>query len=129
MLCCCNATLLLQILTLPLNLIPVIGTMAYVYVNAPLASWDFIGLYYDAMGMSDSEQRLKVVGRGCEKLHPSRALGEDHFRFGMACVFLELMPLVGPTFFSMGNACGAALWACDMQREVRTDKEGEMRVV
>lgn len=37
----------------------------------------------------------------------------------MAAVILELIPLIGPTFFSLGNACGAALWACDMCKEGR----------
>ena len=129
MVCCCSPSLLLQIITLPLNLIPLAGTVAYVYINAPLAAWDYMGLYYDALGLSSAEQKARVVGRGCERLHPSRAFGEDHFRFGMAVVVLELLPLVGPMFFSLGSACGAALWAVDMCREERkAEAEGKVAV-
>ncbi|GMH99486.1 hypothetical protein TrVE_jg3872 [Triparma verrucosa] len=116
LICCCNTTLLLQMVSLPLNLLPVIGTMMYVALNAPLASWDLMSLYYDSIGMNQTEQRRKVLGKGCSKINLSTFFGDSHFRFGMSATFLELFPLVGPTLFTLGNACGAALWACDIVR-------------
>ena len=80
LICCCNTTLLLQMVSLPLNLLPVIGTMMYVALNAPLASWDLMSLYYDSIGMNQTEQRRKVLGKGCSKINLSTFFGDSHFR-------------------------------------------------
>ena len=31
-------------------------------------------------------------------------------------LLLELVPVVGPSFFCLGNACGAALWAIEIEK-------------
>ncbi|GMI09660.1 hypothetical protein TrLO_g5281 [Triparma laevis f. longispina] len=123
LICCCNTTLLLQMVTLPINLLPVVGTMLYVALNAPLASWDLMSLYYDSIGMNEVEQKRKVVGKGCEKINPNTFFGDAHFRFGMSATFVELVPLLGPTLFTLGNACAAALWSCDIEKEKKRGEE------
>jgi len=116
MLCCFTPSLVIQIFTLPLNVFPVIGTIAYLFVNAVTYSWDFMAMYYDAIGLSSSVQRSMVVGNSCSKIMPSNILSNPHFQFGSWCLLLELIPVFGPSFLSLGNACGAALWAVDMER-------------
>ncbi|GMI48581.1 hypothetical protein TrCOL_g1504 [Triparma columacea] len=120
MLCCFTPSLVLQILTLPLNVFPVVGTVAYLLINAVSCGWDLMAMYYDASGMASSSQRALVVGNGCSKIAPQKILSNPHFEFGAMCLLLELVPVIGPSFFCLGNACGAALWAVDLEMQKRS---------
>jgi hypothetical protein len=120
MLCCFTPSLVLQILTLPLNVFPVVGTVAYLLINAVSCGWDLMAMYYDASGMASSSQRALVVGNGCSKIAPQKILSNPHFEFGAVCLLLELVPVIGPSFFCLGNACGAALWAVDLEMQKRS---------
>ncbi|GMH57362.1 hypothetical protein TrRE_jg996 [Triparma retinervis] len=117
MLCCFTPSLVLQIITLPLNVFPVVGTIAYLSINAVSCGWDLMAMYYDASGVASSAQRALVVGKGCSKMMPQKILSNPLFEFGAICLLLELVPVIGPTFFCLGNACGAALWAVDLEME------------
>jgi hypothetical protein len=37
--------------------------------------------------------------------------------YGFVATLLESIPIAGPTIFNLSNACGAALWACQMEAE------------
>ena len=117
MLCCFTPSLVLQIITLPLNVFPVVGTIAYLSINAVSCGWDLMAMYYDASGVASSAQRALVVGKGCSKMMPQKILSSPLFEFGAICLLLELVPVIGPAFFCLGNACGAALWAVDLEME------------
>jgi len=116
MLCCFTPSLVIQIITLPLNIIPVLGTLVYLCINATTYGWDLMAMYYNASGMASTAQRALVVGNGCSKLSPQNIGSNPHFNFGVACLLLELVPVVGPSFFCLGNACGAALWAIEIEK-------------
>jgi hypothetical protein len=37
--------------------------------------------------------------------------------YGFVATLLESIPIAGPTIFNLSNACGAALWDCQMEAE------------
>lgn len=49
--------------TLPLHLLPVIGTLAYCAVNGALVAWEYHEIYFEMLGIPPSKQRA------CAPLH------------------------------------------------------------
>lgn len=111
---CCRIGFIVSTITLPLHvIIPVIGTFIYAYINAPFAAWDCMDMYFDAIHMDESLQReeLNLWNR---EMYSTKYVG-----FGFVAILLESIPILGPSLCSLGNACGAALWACDMEARGR----------
>jgi hypothetical protein len=42
-------------------------------------------------------------------------ISNQYTKFGFVCCLLESIPIIGPTFFALTNACAVALWACEME--------------
>ncbi len=103
----CNVSLFIQIVTFPLNLVPVAGTIAYLLINSSLYTWDLIGMYYDAISLDEKLQRTLVL---------TPATSNPHIRFGCVGMMMELIPVLGQTILPISNAVAAALWASDMER-------------
>ncbi|KAI9373256.1 hypothetical protein BJX61DRAFT_389136 [Aspergillus egyptiacus] len=89
---------------LPLNFVPVVGTLVYVYVNGKRVGVGLHERYFALRGMSDAERREWVEGRR-----------GGYTGLGMAAVVLEMVPFVSMVF-EVSNAVGAALWASDMEK-------------
>ncbi|TMW58773.1 hypothetical protein Poli38472_006918 [Pythium oligandrum] len=103
----CRVNMSRQVLTLPLNLIPIIGTITYIWINGLLFGWDAHLYYFELKGYSYSEQKEVV---------------DTHKRtyssFGMQTLVSEMIPALGPLFL-FTNAVGAALFAADLEAELR----------
>ncbi|KAK5136162.1 hypothetical protein LTR08_003999 [Meristemomyces frigidus] len=93
---------------LPLNFIPVVGTIAFVILqgrrNGPTAH----NRYFQLKGMSGTQREKYVEERQ-----------GAYTSFGVAATALELVPLAG-IIFSFTNTCGAALWAADLEQKSGT---------
>jgi hypothetical protein len=118
------SALVRSLMLLPLNLIPVVGTLLYVYMQGkergPVAHLR----YFDLKGW-DERKREEWVRR-----NHGGYLGYDSpspcfcavvmglltgSRFGMAAFLFEMIPFASLAF-SFTNAVGAALWAADMEK-------------
>ncbi|RKP10401.1 etoposide-induced protein 2.4-domain-containing protein [Thamnocephalis sphaerospora] len=106
---CCTSTIvsiLLLIITFPLNAIPIAGTVLFCYVNGWMFAWE-------------KQTRYHVEIKGWD-FKQSRAYAAHHWRayagFGTVCYFLQLVPIAN-IFFSFTNAVGAALWSAAQWEE------------
>jgi hypothetical protein len=110
----CKLGFLVRIISFPLNLIPVAGTVLFAYINAPFTALDLMDMYFEAINMDYEAQMIEVTRcpkRSCGAMYTF----SPYLRFGFMAILLETIPVFGPAVFSLSNACGAALWACDMQ--------------
>ncbi|TBU34150.1 hypothetical protein BD311DRAFT_711145 [Dichomitus squalens] len=90
-------------LSLPLNFIPVAGTVLFLLYNGHKAGPGWHSRYFDLKGLSKSERAAFVESR--------RAA---YTAFGMMTLLLNFVPLVG-LLFSFTNTVGAALWAAELE--------------
>ncbi|CAG8685153.1 2219_t:CDS:2, partial [Cetraspora pellucida] len=101
------ALILLQILTLlitlPLNALPIIGTLLYCYINGWIMTWGHQLHYHLEIKEFNVKQSIRFA------LNNS----DDYVMFGMVAVALELVPLANFVFF-WTNVVGAALWTADV---------------
>ncbi|KAL5343458.1 hypothetical protein BJX70DRAFT_354209 [Aspergillus crustosus] len=92
---------------LPLNFIPVVGTVAYVYVAGKRAGPGLHERYFQLKGYSGAEK-----GEIVEKRRGG------YTGLGMASVVLEMVPFASMVF-EFSNTVGAALWAADLEKANR----------
>jgi len=93
------------LITLPVNFFPVLGNIAFLYLNGSKTAESFHRRYFSLLGLSGS-QRSKFVDerRGA------------YISFGITALILDLVPLVS-ILFMFTNTVGAALWAVSMEKE------------
>jgi len=93
---------------LPLNFIPVVGTILFVILQGKKFGPNAHARYFQLKKMQQS-QKDKFI--------------EDHrgayTSFGVVGTMLEMVPIVG-LFFSFTNTVGAALWAADLEQKNTT---------
>jgi uncharacterized protein involved in cysteine biosynthesis len=106
---CCSGIILsivVLIITLPLNAIPIIGTIIFCAINGWLYAWE-------------KQTRYHVEVKGWD-FSRSRAYAVHHWYtytvFGVVCYLLLLVPLAN-ILFGFTNAVGAALWAAAQWNE------------
>ncbi|DAZ98118.1 TPA: hypothetical protein N0F65_003104 [Lagenidium giganteum] len=106
---CCRVSLWLRLVvliaTMPLNIIPILGTVVWVWLNGFLLAWEYHLYYFELKGYSYVEQRAVVKDRRLQ-----------YSSFGMQAMFLELIPFFG-SLFIFTNTVGAARFAADMEEE------------
>lgn len=101
------------IITFPIHSIPVLGTVAYCYINGWPLAWAH-QLHYHI------EIKELTVKQSREFAWERRG---DYFRFGAVGVFLGLIPVLNLIFF-WTNIVGAALWTSDVlieNQKLRSD--------
>ncbi|TMW61255.1 hypothetical protein Poli38472_013718 [Pythium oligandrum] len=103
----CRVNMSRQVLTLPLNLIPFVGTITYIWINGLLFGWEAHLYYFELKGYSYSEQKEVVDSHK-----------RTYSSFGMQTLVSEMIPALGPLFL-FTNAVGAALFAADLEAELR----------
>jgi uncharacterized protein involved in cysteine biosynthesis len=105
---CCRVSLFLRlailIVTLPLHAIPIVGTIAWIYLNGTVLAWETHQHYFDLKGWAYPEQRMFV-----------KKLQAEYTAFGVAAMSLESIPGLG-LLFTFTNAVGSALWAADLEK-------------
>ncbi len=104
---CCRVSVILRIATLPLNLIPILGTILYVWINGTLSSWELHLPYFSMKGYDYGLQKQIVANNKW-----------SYSSFGMQVAFLSLIPGFG-FFFLFTNSVGAALFASDLEDEYK----------
>ncbi|CAK7231682.1 hypothetical protein SCUCBS95973_008001 [Sporothrix curviconia] len=104
------------IVCLPLNLIPVVGTPAFILITGSRLGRLSQYRWYKLRGLTRKERKTEISRRGW-----------DYLWFGTVAMLLELVPVLS-FFFLLTSAAGSALWAADMEGERRL-AEGEEGVV
>ncbi|KAI8099785.1 uncharacterized protein BX664DRAFT_322113 [Halteromyces radiatus] len=96
------ARVLVLIITLPLNLIPIIGTILTCYINGFPACWG-LTIHHD-LELRGMKVRQSLRGAWSHRL--------AYINFGALQTFLELIPIAN-LIFMWTNIVGAALWLGD----------------
>jgi len=96
------------VMYLPLNFIPVVGTVMFVLLQGKTRSNSVHTRYFQLKNWSGSQREAWLK----ENTAPYTA-------FGTVATLLELIP-VASIFFSFTNTVGAALWAADIENEGTT---------
>ncbi|GAA5883638.1 hypothetical protein JCM16303_004929 [Sporobolomyces ruberrimus] len=91
------------LITLPLNLIPGVGTAVFLALNGMKAGPAAHDRYFELKGFSPSQRKQYVEKRR-----------GAYTAFGATSLLFNLIPLLGP-FFSFTSCAGAALWAADLE--------------
>ncbi|ETM46169.1 hypothetical protein F441_09184 [Phytophthora nicotianae CJ01A1] len=108
---CCRVSLwlrlILLIVTLPLNLIPIIGSIIYAWLNGTILAWEYHLLYFEFKNFNYAQQKAFV------KEHKVQ-----YSSFGMQALLMEMIPGVG-SIFVFTNTVGAALMAAHFEEEER----------
>lgn len=111
----CNVSvwcqILLLIVTLPLNLIPVVGSVLYAWLNGTLMAWGYHMYYFEMKNFSYGQQKAFVQQHKFQ-----------YSTFGMQAVLMELIPGVGYLFI-FTNTVGAALLAASFEKEEARDRQ------
>jgi hypothetical protein len=98
--------ILVAVLTLPLNFIPTIGSIAYYFCNGVMQAWDQQDRYFDLKRIDATSEQWQFI--------------KSHFKnmstFGMVSFFLECIPLLG-VVFNITNAVGIALYDCHLEKK------------
>ncbi|TYZ57175.1 hypothetical protein PybrP1_013137 [[Pythium] brassicae (nom. inval.)] len=107
---CCRVSLWLRIVvlivTLPLNLIPIVGTLAWIWLNGTILAWEYHLYYFELKNLKYAQQKEFVAAHKAQ-----------YSAFGMQAMFIEMIPFFG-TLFLFTNAVGAALFAADLEDEM-----------
>ncbi|KAI0791971.1 hypothetical protein C8Q75DRAFT_714888 [Abortiporus biennis] len=94
------------LLSLPLNMVPVLGTVAFLLLNGHRGGPGWHARYFQLKGL-DKKQRAEFV----DKRRP------EYTAFGMATLLFNFVPLVG-LVFTFTSTVGAALWAAELEAQV-----------
>ncbi|KAJ3281140.1 hypothetical protein HK104_000178 [Borealophlyctis nickersoniae] len=92
------------LITLPLNFIPVVGSVVFLVINGSKTAKSLHGRYFELKGFTP-EQRDKFVA----ERHGA------YMGFGVTALALSMIPVVG-TVCAFSNTVGAALCACDIEK-------------
>ncbi|KAF9276815.1 hypothetical protein BGZ68_009717 [Mortierella alpina] len=95
----------LWLVTLPLNFVPVLGPLAFCYINGRARSPYVHRRYFDMKEMTQQERDEWITARKSQ-----------YTTFSVIAQGLELIPFVG-ILFGFTNTIGAALWAADLERQ------------
>ncbi|KAL4901459.1 hypothetical protein BDW74DRAFT_170169 [Aspergillus multicolor] len=93
-----------SLIMLPLNFIPVVGTVLFVYVSGKKVGPGLHERYFQLRGLNAQERGEFVARRR-----------GAYTGLGMASVLLEMVPFASMVF-EFTNAVGAALYAADMEK-------------
>ncbi|KAG1472000.1 hypothetical protein G6F56_001798 [Rhizopus delemar] len=90
------------ILTLPLNILPVIGPAAFIGIQALFRTGEAHKRYFNLYHWSKAQIHRRVDARFWQ-----------YYRFGLMATVLEMIPFAGYVFIYT-NQIGAAMWAMDL---------------
>ncbi|KAK3696779.1 hypothetical protein LTR37_017803 [Vermiconidia calcicola] len=96
---------------LPLNFIPVVGTVIFVLLQGKKFGPNAHSRYFQLKNMSKLQKEKHVEERR-----------GAYTGFGVSGVVLEMVPIAG-ILFAFTNTCAAALWAADMEQAAGSSPE------
>ncbi|OSD04760.1 hypothetical protein PYCCODRAFT_1457702 [Trametes coccinea BRFM310] len=97
--------ILRYVLTLPLNMIPAVGTVLFLLYNGYNGGPGWHARYFQLKSFTKGQRASFVENRRAE-----------YTAFGMATLLFNFIPLVG-LLFSFTNTVGAALWAAELEAQ------------
>jgi hypothetical protein len=100
--------LIRSLLYLPLNFIPVVGTVAFLALKGKRMGRSALDRYFELKGYSSQEREEWL------KSHEG-----DYISFGVASSVLEMVPFAS-FIFMCTNTVGAALWAANIETRAGT---------
>ena len=116
---CCSRVgfikLFMALITLPLNLIPVVGTILWLFLNGRCYAWDTHSHYFYELKGKPYKWQKNFVRERWYRYH----------LFGMQAMALEMIPFANG-FFAFTNMVGAALWAADMEDQGLIETKDEI---
>lgn len=95
----------LGFISLPLHLVPIIGSVVYAWLHGSVLAWEYHLFYFELKGIGYRQQHRWI-----------RRYKLEYSTFGTQALLLQTIPLLGP-FFIFSNTCGAALLAEDLERD------------
>lgn len=96
---------------LPLNLIPVVGTVAFIIAQGRKSGPGFHTRYYQLKGVTGDRKEEEIKRRR-----------GSYIAFGTAAMALNLIPFTS-IFFTFTSTVGAALWAADLEKGIDKPQE------
>ena len=90
---------------LPLNLIPIVGTPAFIIITGTRLGKLSHYRWYQLRGLTRHERKREIKSRTW-----------DYVWFGTVAMILELIPVLS-LFFLLSSTLGSALWVGDMEAE------------
>lgn len=90
---------------LPLNLIPYVGTPAFIIITGARLGKLAHYRWYQLRGLRKEERKLEIKSRMWE-----------YTWFGTVAMILEFIPILS-LFFLLTSSAGSALWVADMEDE------------
>ncbi|KJR87569.1 uncharacterized protein SPSK_01881 [Sporothrix schenckii 1099-18] len=106
------------IVCLPLNLVPLVGTPAFILITGSRLGRLSHYRWYKLRGLTRKERNAEISRRGW-----------DYLWFGTVAMLLELVPVLS-FFFLLTSAAGSALWAAELEGQRRqAEGLGDGRVV
>ena len=104
------------VLCLPLNLIPGVGTPAFILITGSRLGKLAHYRWYALRGLSRTERRAEIARRSW-----------DYTWFGTVAMLMQLVPVLS-FFFLLTSTTGSALWAAELEGARRLhDQEAERR--
>jgi len=100
------------IVTLPLNFVPTIGSIAYYLLNGIMQSWDQQDRYFE----------LKKIDATSDQWNFIKSHFKNMVTYGIVSFFLESLPIIG-VVFNITNAVGIALFDCKLERKLGNTDE------
>lgn len=95
------------IVFLPLNLIPYVGTPAFIIITGARLGTFAHYRWFDLRGLSKKERKNEISSRMW-----------DYTWFGTIAMLLELVPILS-LFFLLTSTSGAALWTIKLEKQAR----------
>lgn len=99
---------------LPLNLIPYVGTFAFIAITGTRLGKLSHHRWFQLRGLSKAAQAKEIKG-----------LEWDYIFFGTVAMILELIPVLS-FFFLLTTAAGSAMWAADLEKSRRREAESSV---
>lgn len=96
--------LIRYIITIPLNLIPAVGTILFIVLNGRRAGPRFLSRYFQLKRLTDAQKEREIDART-----------GSFTAFGTMTVVLSMIPVVNQVF-GYTNTIGAALMATEMEK-------------
>ncbi|KAJ3997120.1 hypothetical protein F5050DRAFT_1799232 [Lentinula boryana] len=120
--------LIRYLISLPLNSIPIVGTIVFLFYNGLKAGPRYHSRYFQLKGLDAQERETAVQGKkrriycvSCKNVCVSTMFclpDSTYSSFGAIALALDLVPIAG-LVFSFTSTIGAALWASDLEKKNR----------
>ncbi|KAI8624179.1 hypothetical protein F5Y19DRAFT_337533 [Xylariaceae sp. FL1651] len=101
---------------LPLNLIPYVGTPAFIIITGARLGTFAHYRWFELRGLNKKERKQAIRNRMW-----------DYTWFGTVAMILELIPILS-FFFLLTSTAGSALWAAKLERQLRLPQEAPRNI-